>query len=63
MKKAILDLRVLKKYARKYGLTIDKKHKYILSGETLYVERELRKDNLFIVCFSGCFYPFLCYEV
>ena len=59
MKTAITDLRVLNKYSKRFGLKFDREFKYILNEYSLKTEKELRKENLFIVYISGCFYPFL----
>jgi hypothetical protein len=55
----ITDLRILKPIIKKYGLDIDKTHKYILKDVSLKVLREMAKEGLNIEYISGCFYPYL----
>lgn len=59
MVKVITDMRILKPLIKKYGIVIDKEHRYVLNDISLNNSREMRKEGYSIEYVSGSFYPYV----
>ncbi len=64
LNKRVVDGRSLNAICKKFGLTYDKKHKYILSDDLKYLNSvalfiAMDKEGFKLQYFDGCFYPFI----